>query len=344
MKKIVFYTFLFNTLLSYAQESIQMHLNGYRAGDRIIKQQMEPASPGAEGRDVIWDFSGLTTVDENYPLFFYRELEEDTARIVGREHETRYIYEQKDNSIRLTGYDNRFVEMNFELPEVHLRFPFYFGDTLHSTFSGKGLYYQDSEMVAAGRTYVKADAVGTLITPGADTLTNVLRIKRIRIYDDIGVENAGMRLETYAWYAPGYRYPVFETVRSSVKKNNSEIDDYSVSFYFPPAALEDLAEDPENERIREAAKEDRGILIACRVSPTLVDNECSLFFELSKNAAVTIRLCDIIGNPVSAVMQQTFLPAGEYEKQIPMTGLKSGYYILNIQTDNYKTNMILIKK
>jgi hypothetical protein len=343
LKLLYVLSFCFPTSL-FSQTTDVTTLNRFRAGDEIIKQQMEYVSPGAAGRDIVWDFSRLNTIDDYYSLIYYNPTEEDTAHIVGWEHQTQYFYEQRNDSILMTGYNNRSVEMTFVYPELQMRFPLHYGDTLSAAFHGNGLYFQEMEMIASGRTHIKADATGTLIVPGQDTLKNVVRVKRLRVYDNIGVENASMRLETYNWYAPGYRYPVFESVRSTIITENVEKTDYSTAFYFPIAHMESLADDPENEAIRENIKQDQGVLLSCHVAPNPVDSNCTLSFELSVNAQVSIRLCNIVGFPISVAQQQQILPAGQHEKNISMSGLQKGNYVLYIQTNNYVTKQIVIKK
>ena len=328
----------------YAQDALRANLNGLRAGDRIIKQQMEFISPGDDGENVLWDFSGLGAIEEDYLLIYYHENEEELSQLTGWEHQTNYFFKQRGDSLLMTGYSNRFAEMFFHNPEIQIVFPFSFGDSVYSTFSGNGRYYQEMEMTASGHTLLKANAKGTLITPTTDTLKNVLRIKRLREYDNMGVENVGMLLETHLWYAPGYRYPIFETVKSMIIRDDVTDDDYVTAFYFPLAGLENLQEDPENDAIREEMKQDAGILIACQVSPNPVENDCYLNFELSTDAKVTIRLCDIMGNYILPIIIMENLQEGQHQKNIAMNGLRRGNYVIHIQANDYVTSKIVVKK
>jgi len=342
MKNIILFILSIFCLAS-VRGQLRSELNLSRPGDQIIKQQVEYIHTGPNGRDVVWDFSKVNIVNAEYPLIFYRKDANDLTQIIGWEHETQYAYSQEDDHIFLTSYNNKSVEMSFELPELHMRFPLHYGDTLNSQFSGKGRYFRDFEIVSSGKTTIEADASGILIIPGNDTLSNVLRVKRVREYENIGVTGTRMILETYNWYAPGYRYPVFETVKSFVIEGNIKKEDYSTAFYFPLSGLEALI-DPDNEAIREESKQDRNILLSCYVAPTLVDSECTLFFELSVNALINIKLCDIMGNTVSLHRHQLQLSAGKHEEKILMIGLRKGYYVVHISANNYTTNQIIMKK
>jgi hypothetical protein len=70
-------------------------------------------------------------------------------------------------------------------------------------------------------TSVTADATGMLITTTNDTLKNLLRAKRLNNYSEIGVDSARLQLVTYSWYARGYQYPVFKTVKSVIMRGDS---------------------------------------------------------------------------------------------------------------------------
>jgi len=196
--------FCFLSLSSTAQteKTLNSHRNHFRSGDVIIKQQVEFKDPGASGKDITWDFSHLNMVDEKYQLVYYNTTKGDTTHITGLEHETRYRYLLKMDTLWLTGYENRTTTMDYQQPEALLRFPLRYGDTLGIAFAATGLYCQKVELAAEGYTKVVADATGNLITPENDTLKNVLRLLRIKEFTDIGTDSANlgttMRMETYS--------------------------------------------------------------------------------------------------------------------------------------------------
>lgn len=325
-----------------AQPALQAGLNRYRAGDKLIKQQMSYANPGPDGKNVTWDYSNLSTVGDAYPVLYFYDA--DTLSLTGWEHETHYRYSYREESLFLEGYNNRRMELAFNEPEIQLYFPLLYGDSLSRPFSGEGLYFREHAMVAAGRTTLTADGMGTLITPGRDTLSSVLRIKRIREYEDIGVEGALMRLETYLWYAKGYRYPVFESIRSLVIKEGEETEDLLTSFYYPPSAMQALAEDPENETLREEMLQDSNIFLSCEASPNPVEDTAVLRFELSVAARISAQLCDIVGNPVAGVIPGENLNEGIHERAFSMAGLRRGHYLLHLTANQYVKNLVVIKK
>jgi hypothetical protein len=329
---------------AYSQDRcIELHRNAIRPGDKIIKQKMSYTPPGVSGENVQWDFSHVNTVDDYYPLIYFRYDRSDTTRMAGLEHGTRYCFIQTAEGIQHTGYDNHSVSMTFQIPETQLIFPLNYGDTLSAPFDGKGYIHNDMTLTASGRTFLHADGWGTLITPLNDTLKNVLRIKRTRTYDDIGVTNATMRLENYFWYAFGYRYPVFETVRSLAIIDGEEKEDLTTAFYYPPAWMETLSSDPANDTIRNRNNPDAELLISCQIVPNPVKTLMSVHLELSEPAQISLRLCTPLGQLLTALPRQS-LAAGQHVVPFPASGLTNGYYLLYVQANQYVKTLVVIKK
>lgn len=72
--------------------------------------------------------------------------------------------------------------------------------------------------------------------------------------------NDSIRLETetWRWYADGYRYPVFETVKSTVYKFGNAHEHFTASFvYLPEEQYYDLPYDTDNQGRRDLASDER---------------------------------------------------------------------------------------
>ena len=109
-----------------------------------------------------------------------------------------------------------------------------------SPYHLEGVYSNSSKILSSGTIKIKADAYGKIILPEGDTISPVLRVKttqticrsmRSSIYKDSIRPNVQDKvIETYKWYAKGYRYPVFETVHNII--NDTLF--FGTSFLFPP--------------------------------------------------------------------------------------------------------------
>ena len=237
---------LWATFSLSAQHRLQSELNLPRAGDVIIKQQVEYKDPGRAGENVLWDFSQLNVVNDEYELMYSSP---DDSVIIGTEHTTQYRYVLQNDSLLLLGFDNQTTNLHNIQPETLLKFPFYHGDTIGSYFYAHGKYSNRLELDVMGTTQTVADAHGMMILPSKDTLNHVLRLRTIKyIAEDtnpitesyyeklhsplnISLDSIEHRLETdtilfavetVRWYEDGYRYPIFETVRSWQQYQNSK--------------------------------------------------------------------------------------------------------------------------
>ncbi len=325
----------------FAQHNITRQRNQFRSGDKIIKQQVEYIDPGRSGKRIVWDFSSLNPYNENYGLTYYSKTEGDTAHFVGIEHDTRYDYTYSRDTLWLTGYENRTTQMEFIRPEAQLRFPFQFGDSLYSSYTGKGLYGGKIVMHAAGNSVATVDGSGKLLLPESIELNNVVRVKRLRNYTEASKDSARIRLETYSWFALGYRYPVFETVKTYILRGDSATEHFATSFYFPIKNLRELADDPLNSLLQQKAPND--YLLSCKTYPNPVENELTVYYELSQDARVSFRLCDVSGRPWVSLPERS-LSVGNQQQTISMGGYPKGDYALYIMVDGYVHREKVIKR
>ena len=128
-----------------------------------------------------------------------------------------------------------------------------------------------------------ADGLGCLLLPDTDTLRQVLRVRRDQyigqtyyanrhstpcidsiphLSDTIQVwlqrDPATWHVVHCQWYAPGYRYPVFETFENSIYKSGILHKHFNTSFYYPLTEQQYLKDDPENRAIRENSRTEFG--------------------------------------------------------------------------------------
>ena len=62
-----------------------------------------------------------------------------------------------------------------------------------------------------------------------------------------------LEISTWRWYADGYRYPVFETIKSMAYRSGKCYEHFTTSFYYPPYGQSyDLNDDLENQLRRES--------------------------------------------------------------------------------------------
>ena len=369
MNKLTFSILVWTVALSaQAQNSQRLSTdrNAYRADDQVVKQQVEFKDPGSSGRNLNWDFRFLQPVNEYYSLNYFIPDSTQMNRICGLEHNTRYYYQQQQDSLWATGFENATIYMEYVKPELRLRFPFSYGDTLFSAFEGVGQYCHRLELAVTGYTRVIADAQGELMLPDWETVQNALRVHTIRHYTETGKDSTEMTLDTYSWYAEGMRYPVFESVKTTLLKHPSSLTPspqgegaggdvsggvvndttvFSTSFYYPPVLqTSQVQTDPLSVSPTSAVPEGAAsVFTQAQYLPNPVISNLYVSYKLTRNAQVWFTLTSQLGVPVTQTTPQQ-LSEGEHNNTIYMGGLVPGTYNLYIHVDDMVMKQVVVKK
>jgi len=388
MKKALIIIIACGIVLSCFGQLNTVH-NHFRPGDVLIKQQVEFIAPTESGTNQLWDFYRVKTINDEYSLTYSlppllndsvyimgdthilkKDIFDSNQLIVGTEHNTMYYFRLTGDSLLQLGHENPTVKLEYTSPMVLMQFPLNYGQTVVSDYQSQGLYSSTVDMQSRGTMITTADAYGKIILPTGDTLSPVLRIKTIQtIFDNtnnIEADNntediekgKGVQLETCRWYSKGYRYPVFETVRSIALSDNSEI--FSTAFFFPPQDHLYLDTDPENlallEELWDMDKDNRNNqsdptaktvtledIMTCKVYPNPVESQMNLEYELKQDVRVSFELYSIEGLPMKKIKTQQ-RQSGTYNETIDCSNLRPNNYVLRITANNLTVNEIIIKK
>ena len=236
--------------------------HGLRAGDSLTVQVVEQFSPGVPGRGRIWDLSGVGTISES-PAWCYAEDGGMTVSCL----DALFHYTADGGTLRLAGFENRRALASFHAPLPVLRWPVSYGDSLLSDITGGAVWCERTFMTVRGTASSRADAYGTLILPGGDTLRNVMRIhsrRQVRLHeiDSVRTWDALRRMtpaalapspdtpdethEAYLWLAPGCRYPVAALLSYGTPRGSG-----TAALLCPPAVQYAMEQpDPVNETVR----------------------------------------------------------------------------------------------
>jgi hypothetical protein len=263
-----------------------------------------------------------------------------------------------------------------------------YGDTMQSYYYAHGKYGNRLELDAMGRIETSADSYGMMILPNKDTLKHVLRTRSLKYiaektqpisygyYDKlesplhISADSINRRLagdsvlfvmETFRWYEKGYRYPVFETVRSWEKQrrnegneNNEDVEFLATAFFFPPQEHYYLDDDEENlallENENNEENEENAIIdpwegLTYNLFPNPVKNSTlNVEMYLPKNAhTIRIQLRSTMGLPVLDENKGA-RPEGTYSFQLDMTRVSVGNYVLDMWLDDHLVSEIILKR
>lgn len=324
--------------------------NIYSPGDKIVKQQVEFKDPGSNGRKLTWDFSLLQPVNEQYTIEYFIPDSSQMSIVCGMEHRTRYYYKQSNDSVWAIGFENSTTFMNYLKPELRLKFPFAYGDTLFSYFEGEGEYSRIFPLNVKGYSRVEADAEGEIILPDFKKIKKSLRVRTLRYYTETGKDSIEMLLDTYAWYADGYRYPVFESVKTNlikkkVKEGEQVMDTtiFTTSFYYPPEKQVSTIDHPEQTADNINNNPIYNVFTEATYMPNPVIDNLQISYTLSRSANVWFSLHNAIGIPIRQTAPN-INPKGLNSVQINMSQQIPGSYTLYIHVDDMMLKKVIVKK
>ena len=322
MRKITFFI-LASCVCSHNNAQLSQKLttahNAYRAADNIVKQQIVFKDPGSSGKGLIWDFSTIQPINEEYSLTYSLPNKNDSSRLCGMEHRTRYYYRQQKDSLQATGFENSTTFMEYKVPELRMHFPFMYGDTLFSTFEGKGEYCHRLPLAVKGYTRIMADAEGELKLPEFETVKKALRVRTLRHYTETGKDNLEMTLVTYSWYAAGIRYPVFESIKTTLNKKGDRKDEKGESI------------------------SDTTVFTEAQLMPNPVVDNLVINYKLTRAAKVWFTVHNNTGIPLCQTSPQS-LSEGYNSTNVPMSSLITGVYSLYVHVDDMMMRLNVVKK
>jgi len=341
------------TVGAIAQHSLTTDRNAYRAADQIVKQQVDFKDPGSSGRALTWDFSVLQPINEEYALKYFIPDSTRMDTLCGMEHRTRYYYMQKRDSLWAIGFENATTFMEYLSPELRLKFPFSYGDTLFSYFEGKGEYSHRLKLSVKGYTRVEADASGELLLPDLVSVKNTLRVRTLRYYTETGKDSLEMMLDTYAWYADGIRYPVFESIKTNIMKRRKNINGsetvkdttvFTTSFYYPPqlqtsqVQTDSLPDSPPLGELEGA----EAVFTEAQLMPNPVEQNLHIRYKLVRPARIWFTVHTNGGVGICQTAPQD-LSEGHYENNINMGHLPTATYVLYVHVDDMVLQRVVVK-
>lgn len=269
--KIILALLFFISIGSNADNDLHMPA----VGD-FIQQQVNPLKFSQEDNGPVWDLSKLQTIENSYHVSFENSSYQEGV-IVGTEHQTRYSYQQRNDTLQLWGYENSTSKVEYDMPEAIYKENLVIGNCMSGVFHGLEMYGGKLAFRLYGTYTYKPEAIGTIILPNGNSIRNAMmvhytkniskakypRVKTIEALRNLvfvthpynkdsivtlqASDESTIIVDQYKWYAEGYRYPIYETITTSVK-GHDEL--YSLAFYNDPKEQKKLY-DTTNENVRQ---------------------------------------------------------------------------------------------
>lgn len=342
---------IFCAFCVYAQNipSLTDDMNLPQAGDVLVKQQVEYKDAGIYGQGVVWDFMFLQPVNMEYKVEYFYPDSADFSLICGQEPDARYYYRKQNDSLLAVGFENNTSIMTYHRPELKLKFPLNFGDTLYSGFEGSGQYGRRAPMYVKGYTRVKYDAEGIMKTPDFPDGIPAYRTHTRRYYTQAMRDSLQVKIDTYSWYVSRNRYPVFESIETKIvrftdfydgSQQENDTTVFKTSFYYPPGEQTNIYAEQtgQSQQLTDATS----VFTEAGWQPNPVVENLFVDYKLTRDAKVWFSVHTNAGIPVTQTPPQN-LQAGYNQTVIPMSGLPVGTYSVYVHIDDMIIMQTIIK-
>lgn len=360
-----------------------------RNGDILKAETLENVPTLTIGKEVTWDFSDMGVAYSDISIRYVKLNDSVMVRCKGKEMSYFAIY---GDSISQTEYCTPDKRLEIIRPELLAVFPMGYTSCAADFFYSEGTIDGSYYMRQAGNSCTAIEAKGRLITPDCDSLRHVLLAHRYRVgttyispdfsksflnsRDGLMLSNDSIlewmssdtithSIDTYRWYAQGYRYPVIEQNIVRTYYNQVQVDSVSQTLYFSPKMQEeDLAEDEMNDSLRIVNRnepwefnrpvdnrnggyqeENLGFLAqgnVCSLSPILVDNSTTLFYNCESPTTIEVRIYNIGGALMSCCINN--VPDRHGSLCVNTAQLRQGEYIVNAKIGNEVFSFKIFRK
>ncbi len=349
MKKVLLLiALLLGSYLAFGQAVLTEATHGLIPGNPNPMITTTFSQPGADGEDVLWDFSALPQVAPfrgdvvkvegmNAPAM----LEGINTTLVEGDLEVFMNTSEQQLAVKGLRCNNGTSVRVYESPVIKMKYPFAYGDRYEGEAIGHQQYQGGYSHPVRMRFEVEADAYGTLLLPGT-TLRNVLRVvtrHEVAYRLEEGAPTASV--VTYRWYVKEHRFPVLSLIFDEENGKLTPIKGAYNPVVQLPENVEELA-DEQAQPEGDAAKDGKGSVSAVSVSPNPFSEQLSVAYQLEGSANVTIALYSLKGDLVKSLMQG-YQHEGVYKQNFQIEGLAAGMYIIRVEAGGQVLSQQVVK-
>lgn len=316
--------------------------NMMRGADKLVYRQMDLCYPGGSGDGEVWDFSSVEDTKETTEVSIAKDMFSHFHKVEGEE---KYSYLLESGVLEQYKTENRLTKIMYFGKKVVLKYPFQYGDSVHSSFVGYGTYCGDHFVKVKGDVVVQADGLGKLILSERDTLDNVLRVytqtstsMAIDVnYAEIDSVYPKQEIEDkYEWYCKGFRYPVCTIIQKTSYDVFTPIGSSFLAYRILPANFFQI-NDSVNENVKAIKQTHRVGGDSCQqkyfdYDVVNVNGGVEINYIAGEDAKVAIALSNSSG--ILYKKQYYSVTAGEKGRfHLEVDGLFLGQYVLYVNVN-----------
>ncbi|PKP38828.1 MAG: hypothetical protein CVT98_04700 [Bacteroidetes bacterium HGW-Bacteroidetes-15] len=344
MRKI--YLILACTLIALsmqAQTVIRFKTHGLVA-DHVNEMKITKyTEPGADGRNVVWDFRTLELTRDfigslDNPALSKGASTFTESNTLLEEFGNYFYFKTSEAQIEQHGFmsANGNVKIIYDTPFVKMKYPFSFGSSYSGSFDGRYIASEREAGTLQGSYSVDGDGLGTLMLPGNMVYENVLRIKEVKSYNQI-LNNRSYDIETitYRWYANDHRFPILVLISNTTTYQDGRIHNSTQAAYNPVAL---------NESNTPLDIETYSSINKLEAFPNPYHDQITIRVNLEETSTINLSVFDINGRLVKVLVKGS-IASGEksYNFSAKEMGLGVGAYIVKLNVNGKETSKRILE-
>lgn len=307
---------------------------------------------GAMDEDMpnLWDFSNICYGKKSK---IYTFIKNDSIVLVANKFgNTTYLL--TDRGCVKASFSNESQSVEYLRPEAVLAYPFLRGDSIESEFFADGCLNHSDYLRIAGKATVKAKAIGTLVLPNEDTVSNVVLLHSMRaggicvdpqmmsVRDSVAcweTDTITFTDERWLWLSANHPLPIVEQQTATIYNHGEKVDEKHTAIVTPPSAqqflmpteeeLDEAESRPHNERSQKQTKQRQlspTSPMEFRLSPTITDGSFVIYAS-EVCPQMSVRIMNAAGGTVRNYENVTF-PLG-----CNIGDTADGVYVVTISAD-----------
>lgn len=330
MKKTLLFAlaiFTYAGLMGQTTLKYQTHgLVADQINDMVITKYVEP---GNSGKNVTWDFRDLEVTKD-----FTGQVENanmtkggalfNNSNVVLQEFNNLFFFDANKKGIIQHGYMSASgrVSISYDIPFVKMQYPFTYGSSFSSPFSGTYNQMENAIGVIQGTSTVEGDAIGTLLLPNNRVLENALRVKEVKAYEqNLNNRPYNIVTTTYRWYVENHRFPVLVLISSTIEYESGK------SYTSTQAAYNANVVAPSEGSLMDIYVGD----ISLDAYPNPYKEFVTFRISLEDDAKINLSVYDVSGRKLTTLKKGiAYAGINEYTFSGKEMGLGSGTYIAKL--------------
>lgn len=341
--KILLVILLLPALQTFSQVTLTNNINP-AAGNQEMSVECDTngITHGNAGVNQTWNFTSLSRLDSNLLTWVSAastpySSQFPTSDVASTMDDKNYNF-FKTSSVNLftTGTAFPGEVISDTDPELYMQYPFTYNSTFTDNFTAD--YNIGYPVHRTGTITVTSDAWGTINLPFG-SFSNALRVKYTVITKDSSNQGTPVifttTLNSYVWFVPGKKFPVFEVIYTSTDFNGISFGttkNVNYNSNSTPIGISPISSEvPDNFSLKQNY-------------PNPFNPSTNIEFLIADFGPVNITVYDIQGKNAAELVNEELKP-GTYKINFDGSSLPSGVYFYRLTSKDFSETkkMILVK-